>query len=58
MKVDHVLILAAGKGTRMGKIGKVLPKVLWPIFAKNLIELQVSFAKKLAPNSNIYANVF
>lgn len=58
MKVDHVLILAAGKGTRMGKIGKQLPKVLWPVFEKKLIELQVEYAKHLAPRAEIYANVY
>jgi mannose-1-phosphate guanylyltransferase len=58
MKVDHVLILAAGKGTRMGDIGKKLPKVLWPVFDKTLLELQVDYAKILAPNAKIYINYF
>jgi mannose-1-phosphate guanylyltransferase len=58
MKVDHVLILAAGKGTRMGEIGKELPKVLWPIFEKSLLELQVDYAKQLAPSAKIYINYF
>ena len=58
MKVDHVLILSAGKGTRMGEIGKHLPKVLWPIFERSLIETQILFAKKLAPQAKIYANIF
>lgn len=58
MKVDHVLILAAGRGTRMGIIGKSLPKVLWPIFDKTLLALQVEFAKKLAPGAKIYANLY
>lgn len=58
MKVDHVLILAAGKGTRMGTVGKTLPKVLWPIFEKNLLSLQVEFAKKLVPDAKIFINLF
>lgn len=58
MQVDHVLILAAGKGTRMGDIGKKLPKVLWPIFEKNLLELEVAYARKIAPEAKIYINVF
>ena len=43
----RALILAAGKGTRMGEIGKVLPKVLWPIYERSLLELQVQYAKSL-----------
>lgn len=58
MKVDHVLILAAGKGTRMGAIGEKLPKVIWPIFEKSLLELQVCFAREIAPEAEIYINVF
>ena len=41
MPIDFAYILAAGKGTRMGEIGKNLPKPLWPIFEKSLLELQV-----------------
>lgn len=47
MQIDHCLILAAGFGTRMGKIGEKLPKVLWPVFEKPLLELQVSYARSL-----------
>lgn len=47
MQIDHCLILAAGQGTRMGAIGKKLPKVLWPVFEKSLLELQVGYAKSL-----------
>ena len=47
MQIDYCLILAAGFGTRMGEIGKSLPKVLWPIFERSLLELQVEYAKSL-----------
>lgn len=51
------LILAAGFGTRMGSIGKRLPKVMWPIFEKSLLEIQVLFARELG-YENIYINLF
>lgn len=57
MKVDNVLILAAGKGTRMGQIGKILPKVIWPIFNKSILELEVAYARQFNPNK-IYINLF
>lgn len=47
MNIDYCLILGAGLGTRMGEVGKHLPKVLWPLFEKTLLELQISVAKKL-----------
>ena len=43
MQIDYALILSAGFGSRMGEIGKRLPKALWPIFSKHLIELQVDY---------------
>lgn len=55
MKVNTCLILAAGFGTRMGEIGKVLPKVLWPVFEKSLLELQIKYAKDLGCKK-IYIN--
>lgn len=58
MKVDHVLILAAGKGTRMGEIGRIIPKVIWPVFNKSLLGLEVAYAKKLASSAKIYINLF
>lgn len=56
MKVDHALILAAGFGTRMGKIGQVLPKVLWPVWGVSLLELQIKYLEKLGIN-DIYINL-
>lgn len=41
----------------MGEIGKTLPKVMWPIFEKSLLELQVRFAKRLGYDK-IYINLF
>ena len=42
--------MAAGLGTRMGEIGKLLPKVLWPVFESSLIEIQIKFLKSLGVN--------
>lgn len=56
MQIDHCLILAAGFGTRMGPIGHKHPKVLWPVFEKSLLELQVLYAKELGVK-NIYINI-
>lgn len=47
MPIDRAFILAAGKGTRMGEIGKELPKVLWPLFNSTLLGLQIEFLKEL-----------
>lgn len=58
MQVDHVLILAAGKGTRMGNIGTILPKVIWPIFEKTILELEVLYAKEMAPKASIHINLY
>jgi NDP-sugar pyrophosphorylase family protein len=56
MRIDHCLILAAGFGTRMGAIGQKLPKVLWPVFERSLLELQVAYAKSLGIEK-IYINL-
>lgn len=56
MRIDYCLILAAGFGTRMGEIGKQLPKVLWPVFEKSLLELQVAYARSLGIEK-IYINL-
>lgn len=47
MQIDFILILCAGLGTRMGPIGKKLPKALWPILNKNLLDLQLKFCEKI-----------
>ncbi|RLA65074.1 MAG: hypothetical protein DRQ88_02545 [Epsilonproteobacteria bacterium] len=56
MEIDYALILCAGFGTRMGPIGEVLPKPLWPIFEKTLLELQIKFAKELGAKK-IFINI-
>lgn len=56
MQIDYCLILAAGFGTRMGRIGQDLPKVLWPVFERSLLELQVAYARSLGI-TNIYINL-
>ena len=55
MKIDNVLVLAAGKGSRMGKIGQKLPKVLWPIFEKPILELEIEYSKRFTLG-NIFIN--
>jgi GTP:adenosylcobinamide-phosphate guanylyltransferase len=57
MLPERVLILAAGLGTRMGSMGEVLPKILWPVFEKTLLELQIHFARELGAKT-IYVNAF
>lgn len=47
MQANSAFILAAGKGTRMGKIGEVLPKILWPILDRPLIYWQKIFCQSL-----------
>lgn len=46
MVTDECLILAAGKGTRMGPVGQRLPKILWPIFEQTILHLQIQYARK------------
>jgi mannose-1-phosphate guanylyltransferase len=62
MQIDYALILSAGLGTRMGEIGKVLPKVMWPILNKRLIDLQINYCrelgiKKIFINTHFLSNV-
>ena len=43
MKIDALFVLSAGFGRRMGKEGELLPKPLWPLYEKTLLELQFDF---------------
>lgn len=56
MKVNTAFILAAGLGTRMGPVGKILPKPLWKVFNYNLLELQLYYAKAIGC-TEIFVNV-
>ncbi|MCB9094832.1 MAG: NTP transferase domain-containing protein [Halobacteriovoraceae bacterium] len=56
-EVTKGFILAAGKGTRMGPVGEFLPKPLWPLLGKTLLEIQVQFLKSLGIKE-IFINVF
>ncbi len=47
MQIDYALILCAGMGSRMGEIGKKIPKPLWPVFFKTLLELQVDYCRSM-----------
>lgn len=55
MQIDYALILSAGLGTRMGEIGKKLPKVLWPVYFKTLLVLQIRYCEDLGVKQ-IYIN--
>ncbi len=55
MPIDYALILGAGLGTRMGEIGKIIPKVLWPIYFKSMLELQIRYCEELGIQK-IYLN--
>jgi len=55
MKIETCLITAAGFGTRMGELGKVIPKPLWPVFDKTLLDLQLAYARGLGI-TNVFIN--
>jgi len=59
MKADYLFLLAAGKGTRMGELGTVIPKPLFPIGQSTLLQLQAylmgDFVKENR-NSQIFVN--
>lgn len=55
MNLDIAFILGAGLGTRMGPVGRELPKLLWPVFEKSLLELQVDYARECGVQK-IYLN--
>ncbi len=53
MSIDTLFIPCAGKGTRMGELGKKLPKPLWPLFESTLLEFQIDYFKRLGFNKFI-----
>jgi mannose-1-phosphate guanylyltransferase len=55
-KIEIAYILCAGKGTRMGPLGRILPKVMWPVFEKNMLELQIKYARSLGMK-RIFINI-
>lgn len=56
MKVKECLILAAGLGTRMGEVGKYIPKPLWPLFDREILYFQLSLLQRWGI-SRVYINV-
>ena len=57
MKVNCCIIMSAGLGTRMGEIGKILPKVVWPVFEKSILDLQICWVRSFGIK-NIFINTF
>jgi len=45
MNIKHGFLPCAGFGSRMGNVGKVLPKPLWRVFDKTLLELQYCYLR-------------
>ena len=55
MKIKDAFVLAAGMGSRMGPLGENIPKPLFPIFEKSILEIIILQLKELGIN-NIYVN--
>ena len=55
MAITKCFIASAGLGTRMGDVGKILPKPLWPIFDRRIMDLQLAYARELGI-TDIYMN--
>lgn len=47
MNTDFCFFPCAGLGTRMGSVGEVLPKPLWPIFESTLVGAQLKYSRGL-----------
>lgn len=56
MSIDVAFLPSAGKGTRMGEVGKILPKPLWPLFETTLLGLQINYLKSLGVKK-FYINI-
>ncbi len=55
MLLKTCFIASAGFGTRMGALGKIIPKPLWPFFNMRMLDLQVEYVRKLGCE-NIFIN--
>ncbi|MFT6068680.1 MAG: NDP-sugar pyrophosphorylase family protein [Bacteriovoracaceae bacterium] len=56
MLVNKAIVLAAGKGTRMGPLGEKLAKPMWPFFGLTLLDIQLLFLKKQFGIETVYLN--
>jgi NDP-sugar pyrophosphorylase family protein len=56
MAIKTAYILCAGKGTRMGIIGERLPKPLWPLFEKKMVDLIIAWLREIGI-TQIYMNI-
>lgn len=43
MKIDYLFLTAAGKGTRMMDVGKIIPKPVFPFFESTIIDAHYKF---------------
>ena len=55
MNTKSGFIPCAGLGSRMGLLGKELPKPLWSIFERSMLEIQISFMTQFG-FSDLFAN--
>ena len=44
--INQLVLMAGGKGTRLGKVSKKIPKCLMKVNGKELIQYHLGFAKK------------
>jgi len=56
MKIDSILILAAGKGTRLKPYTNDLPKSLLPLKETNILRNLIEQSEKYLPGARIYIN--
>ena len=56
MEIDNCLILSAGFGTRMGRVGKYLPKPLWKLGDSTYLKMQYDLVRKIG-FENIHINI-
>lgn len=56
MSIKHAFIPCAGKGSRMGEVGKKLAKPLWNIFDKSMLDIQCDYLNNFFGINNISIN--